>query len=132
VALEQDSGELGAVEQQVIGPFEKQRQVGRGGLDRFDQGEAGGERKRLRRRVARRQLDDRAAEEIAAPADPLARLAAAAGLLDLRDQPVAFAGLRASKQVGVGRAGALDDPDSAQNRLPAARSATAPSGPISR
>jgi hypothetical protein len=36
------------------------------------------------------------------------------------------------EQVGVGRAGAFDDPQSAQNSDPAARSAIEPSGPISK
>jgi hypothetical protein len=44
-------------------------------------------------------------------------LAALAGLLLERDQPVAFDGLPVGKEVGVGRAGALDDADPAQRGL---------------
>jgi shikimate kinase len=38
----------------------------------------------------------------------------------MSDQPVAFDGVRRSQQVGVGRAGALDDADAAQKIDPAA------------
>ena len=55
-----------------------------------------------------------------------------AGKLLPRDQPIAFAGLRIGNQVGVGRAGLLDDADAAQKSDPAARSVSELSGPISK
>lgn len=42
-AFEQDARELGPAEEQVIGPFELQRRAGRGGVERFDQGQPAGE-----------------------------------------------------------------------------------------
>jgi len=59
-------------------------------------------------------------------------LAAAAGFLMQRDEPLAFDSAWVGKQVDIGRAGALDNADSAQNRLPAARSVSVPRGPISK
>jgi len=53
------------------------------------------------------------------------------GLLE-RDQPIAFDGARVGNQVGVGRAGLLDDADTAQKSDPAARSLSPPSAPISK
>jgi len=50
-------------------------------------------------------------------------------------QPIAlvrFTALGEVKQVGISRAGTLDDADAAQNRLPAARSVSVLSGPMSR
>ena len=60
----------------------------------------------------------------------LLALPAAAGVLRERDQPIPFKGGFVRKQVGIGRAGALDDADAAQKRLPAARSVRLPSGPM--
>ncbi len=59
-------------------------------------------------------------------------LPAFSGLLLERDKPVALACGRVGNEVGVGRAGAPDDKDSAQKRDPAARSVRALSGPIRR
>jgi hypothetical protein len=63
-------------------------------------------------------------------------LAAPPRILLERDQPVALdrALDRANigDQVGVGRAGPLDDSDAGQKSVPAARSVSVPRGPISR
>jgi hypothetical protein len=48
------------------------------------------------------------------------------------DEPVTLNRVAVRNQVGVGRAGALDDPDARQKRLPAALSVSDPKGPISR
>lgn len=130
--LQQDSSDLRPIEKQVVGPFEQQRQVGRGRIERLDQGQPGRERQRLRRRIARGERDERASEEVAALCDPLATLTTLSGGLLERDQPVAFIRGSVGKEVGVGRARGLDDPDSAQSSAPAARSARLPSGPMRR
>lgn len=83
-------------------------------------------------RVAARKLDKRASVEIARPAEPLSALPAPARALFESDQPVPLGRGTIGKEVRVGRAGALDDPDSAQKSAPAALSVTAPSGPIRR
>ena len=62
----------------------------------------------------------------------MAALPAPARLLLERDQPVAFGGGSVGNDVGIGRAGALDDPDAAQKSDPAARSVTELSGPMRR
>ena len=75
--------------------------------------------------IARLQLDQRAAEEIAGFADPRRALAAPAR----RPAPARPASRlrrrRRRQAVGVGRAGALDDADAAQKSDPAARSVSA-------
>jgi hypothetical protein len=101
-------------------------------VDGLDQREAGNERKRLWRRIARAQLHKRAAVEVAIDRDPASALAAPPRLLVQRDEPVAFDGALFRNQVGIGRAGALDDPDARQKIDPAALSVKDPSGPISR
>jgi hypothetical protein len=70
--------------------------------------------------------------EIAGGRQPRSSLAAPPRLLFARDQPIAFADRWLGKDVGVGRAGALDGPDAAQKSDPAARSESEPSGPMSR
>jgi len=45
---------------------------------------------------------------------------------------ILFEGGVIGKQIGVGRAGPLNDADAAQKRLPAARSVKLPSGPMRR
>jgi hypothetical protein len=52
----------------------------------------------------------------------MAALAAPSRVLLQGDEPVAFNRAQVTQKVGVGRAGALDDPDSAQKIDPAARS----------
>jgi hypothetical protein len=69
------------------------------------------------------ERDKGAAEEIAVGAGPAAALAPASRRLFERDQPVAFDGGLVSEEVGIGRAGPLDDADAAQKIDPAARSA---------
>jgi hypothetical protein len=77
-------------------------------------------------------LHQRAPEEIAAPRHPLTALPALSGILVQRDEPIAFNGVVIGCNVGVGRAGPLNDPDTAQKIDPAAMSLSVPSGPISR
>ena len=91
-ALEQDAGQLPAEQQHVVRPFEHQRLAGDGNVDRFDQGEPGGERERLRRRVAGREArpaccrrNCRRATTHSRPCRPLPACCFE------RDQPVAFA-----------------------------------------
>ncbi len=121
-----------AVEQQVVGPFEHQRLRRKRGVHRFDEGQPRDKRQALRRWVGRAQLHERAAEEIAWRGKPGAALAALAGILRQSDEPIAFDGRFVGDEVGVGRAGALDNADAAQKSEPAARSVSAPSGPINR
>lgn len=78
------------------------------------------------------QLDQGASVEIARNRDPLAALPATTRLLVKRDQPIAFAGISVSEKIGVGRAGAIDDADSAQKIDPAARLVICKSGPLSK
>jgi hypothetical protein len=83
-------------------------------------------------RIAVAELDQRAAEEIALGAYPRPALPALPCLLRQRDKPIPLGCGFVSNEVGIGRAGALDDPDAAQNSDPAARSVSVPSGPISK
>ena len=76
--------------------------------------------------------DQGATEEITLGGLPIAALAAAAGVLGQRDQPVAFQRGQVSQQVGIGRAGTLDNANSTQKSDPAARSLSTCSGPIRR
>jgi hypothetical protein len=62
-------------------------------------------------------MHQRASVKIARRGGPAATLPPLPRLLFERDQPVAFERLRVSKQVGVGRAGPFDDPDSGQKAL---------------
>ena len=78
------------------------------------------------------ELNQRAAEEIAGFADPLPALSSTARILLKRYEPIAFARFAIGQKVGVGRARAIDDADSAQKIDPAARSVMPFSGPISR
>lgn len=131
-ALQQDSGELFAQQKQVVGPFQHQRLARHGEVDRFDQRKTGRERQGLRLRIVGAEVDDRASVEIAARRNPAAPLPSLPRLLLERDQPFALARRRIGDQVGVRRSGALDEADSGQNRVPAARSLSAPSGPMRR
>ena len=132
VAFKQNPRELLASEHRVVGPFQHQRLTGRGDVYGLDEGQSCGKRQRLCRRIASAQLDQRAAEEIARSRNPGAALASPACLLLERNQPATLNGIRIGEQVDVGRTGALDDIDTAQNRLPAALSVKALSGPISK
>jgi hypothetical protein len=69
------------------------------------------------------QLDQSATEEIAARAGPFAALPPLPSRLLERNEPVALDRTIVGQQIGVGRAGALDDPDAGQKIDPAARSA---------
>ena len=59
-------------------------------------------------------------------------MTALAAFLVQGDQPVAFDCKGVAKQGRIGRSQPFDNPDAAQNRLPAARPVNSPSGPISR
>ena len=132
VSLEQDPAELLALEHQVVRPFKHQRLRGHRDVYRFDERQPRGYRQALRGRIAGGELDEGASEEIAGRGDPMAALPALSRLLVERDQPVALAEGLIGYRVGIGRAGALDDPDAAQKSAPAALSVIAPNGPISR
>lgn len=131
-SLQEDSRQLAAPEQQIVRPFQHQRSTGRHHVGRIDQRNAGGQRQQLRRRVVRPCDDEGASEEVSLERLPLPSLAASPRVLGQCDQPIAFGRIRVRKQVGIGRAGTLDDPDTAQKSDPAARSARLPSGPIRR
>jgi len=77
----------------------------------------------LRGRIAGPELDQSAAEEVAAKRAPFAALPSPPGFLSARDQPVALDAVLRCEEIGVGRAGALDNADAAQKIDPAARSA---------
>ena len=131
-SFEEDPGQLLPVKKQVVGPFEHQRLSWERGVDGLDQSEAGRQRQGLRLGVRRAQLDDRTSVEIPDRRMPLAPLPSPARLLLERDEPVALYSRRIGDKIGVGRAGALDETDAGQNSVPAARSVSVPSGPISR
>lgn len=118
--LEENSGELLPAQHYVIGPFQHHRQSRSRNVDGFDQRQARSERQALRRRVSRAKADERASEKIAFRRHPGAALAAPACELVQRDEPVGLNGLRVSEEIGVGRAGFVDDADAGQKRLPAA------------
>ena len=92
----------------------------------MDQRERGGQR------IALPEDDERAAEEVAALADPFPPLAAASGVLRQSNEPIALDGTLIGEKVGVGRAGALDDADSTQKIDTAARSLSDWRGSIKR
>ena len=130
--FKQDPGKLAPPEHDVIRPFELKRLARDGDVDRFQQREARDQRQGLCRRIASLQPDERAAVEVARRRDPGSALPSPARFLLEGDEPVAFDCGVVGDEVGVGRAGALDDPDPRQKSVPAARSLSAPSGPISR
>jgi hypothetical protein len=86
----------------------------------------------MRLRIACPKLDDSASMEVARRGNPLPSLPTLSGPLLERDEPIAFGGRSVSDKIGVGRVGALDDADSAQNSDPAARSVSVLNGPMSR
>jgi hypothetical protein len=131
-AFEEYSGELRAEEKQVIGPLQHQRLKRGSKIDCFGECKPRCKRQGLRGRVAVFELNQRAAVEIARRGQPRAALPAPARDLLERYQPVAFDKARIGDEVGIGRAGLLDDADACQNSDPAARSVSDPSGPISR
>lgn len=128
--LEEDSCNLLSKKEQVVRPFEHQGLPGNGDVDGLDEGKPGCERQGLGLRIGGLQLDKRASVEIAAPGDPRAALPTAPRPLFQCDEPIAFLGNRIGNEVGVCRAGALDDAD--QKSDPAARSVRALNGPIKR
>lgn len=130
--LKQDPRHLRSIKEQVVRPFEKQWLAWDGCIERFDESKTRNQGQRLRRRIASSDRNQRASEEITAFRQPLAALAALSGGLLKRDQPVPFGRALIREEVGVGRAGSLDNPDSGQRSAPAARSASVPSGPMRR
>lgn len=131
-ALEQDSSDFPTHQHRVVWPFEHERLRRHCGVDGLNERESGRERQALRGRVAGPQLDQGAAEKVARCGDPFAALPPPAGVLVERDEPVALVQRLIGNDVGVGRTGPLDNPDTAQNKDPAARSLIAPSGPMRR
>jgi len=130
--FEQDTRQLGIAEHQVIGPFERGRHIGCNDVNCLDQRQPRCQRQRGCRRIARPELDQRRTGEIAVKGMPRPALPALAALLLQRDEPIAFDRQLIGQQRAVGRAEPVDDANTAQNRLPAARLVTSPSGPISR
>ncbi len=103
-----------------------------GDVDGFDERETGGEREGRRGGILLAQIDEGAAVEIPRRRYPAAALPSpSCGLIE-RDQPVAFDCLFVRDQVGVGRAGALDDADARQKIDPAALSVSVCKGWIRR
>ena len=111
LALEQDAGKLGAVDQQVVRPFDPGlRRIGRHHLVQRDRGD---QRQRRRGRIVRPQADEGAGIEIAGRRQPRPALPALAAGLPLGAQPVPSAApSRASAaQIVIGRAGLGDRAD---------------------
>ena len=132
-AFEQDAGELGVAEHQVVGPFEAERD-GPGAATStasISASPAASASAGAGGSPSRSWIDGRA-EEIAVERFPRAAVAPAPGVLAQRDQPVALDRERIGEQGAVGRADLLDDADAAQNSDPAAVSVMLPSGPMSR
>jgi hypothetical protein len=107
LTLDQDAGDLAAVEQQVVGPFEREprgRNVARRGVEQYDAGE---QRQRLCGRILRCQPDEAADVEVSWGRRPRPALAPAPGGLPLCPEPQALgiAGRGAFGDRVVGRAG---------------------------
>jgi hypothetical protein len=130
--LEQNAGEFLAEKKKIVRPFEHHCLTGQRAVDRLDQRETRRERQGRRLRIAGAKLDERASMEIPARRLPGPPLPALARFLFERDQPLALACCKIGNQVGIGRAGALDEADAVQKSVPAARSDSAVSGPMSR
>jgi hypothetical protein len=119
-ALEENSCELLPEEEDVVGPLEHQSLSRNGEIESLDQRETRRKGQGLGWRVAGPEVDKRASVEIACRRDPFAALAPPPRLLLEGNQPVAFTGALVGNEVRIGRAGALDDSNSAQNSDPAA------------
>ena len=114
--LEQDARQLGAGDQQIVGPFDLDRApAGDEGGGDLVQRHRGDQRQGRRRRIAGAKPDERAGVEIAGRRMPFPPLPAAAAGLALGAQPDplgrALAGERG--EVVVGRAGLGDGADGA-------------------
>lgn len=131
-SLQQDPGQLGIAQHQVIRPFEDKGCAGRLDPDGLDQRQSGHQRQCRRRRIGRAKLDQSRAAEVAVYRLPRPAMPALAAFLPERDQPIAFDRLIVRQQGTVRRPQPVDDADSGQNRLPAALPVNSPSGPINR
>ena len=111
--LHQDAGAFGAVDQQVVRPFELRVNTRSERGNGFGERDPGDERERRRRRIADRQVDDGRAHEIALPVIPAAPEPPAPGGLAIGDEPMTLTDMLAAcqprQQVGVGRT-CLRDP----------------------
>ena len=102
--LEQDAGELGAVDEQIVGPFDLR--VGSMRCDRLAQRNSRDQSERGRRRVAGLEAHQRRSVEVAGRRDPRFALPPLAAGLPLGAQPQAFGGAVAceSSDIVVGGA----------------------------
>ena len=127
LAFEQDPGELGAVDEQVVGPFDPRR---RGvAADRFLKRDGGDQRQRRRGRVAGPEADQGRGVEIAGGGMPRPPLPSLAAGLALGPEPDAFwcAFAREGGDIVVRGARLRDGAD--QNKACAAARVAASSGP---
>src|SRR3954451_5146741 len=86
-------------------------------MNGFDQRETGCQGERRCGWIGFAQPNQRAPKEICRRGNPFTTLSSAARSLLQRDQPVAFNGVLIGEQIGVCRAGLLDDPNAAQTAL---------------
>jgi len=127
LALEQDAGELGAVEEQVVGPFDPHRRSVRS--HRLVKGDGGDERERRRGRVAGLEADQGRDVEVAGGGVPRPALPALAAGLALGAQPEAFARAFARERGDVFVGGARLGDGADQNKAPAAQRVACSRGP---
>ena len=132
ISLQQDTCDFFPEQEKVVRPLEHHRLRGHRKINRLGQRQPGGERQALGWRIGGPKPDERASMEIAGSGNPRPALTSLPGMLIKRHQPLALDRLQIGNQIGVGRSGPVDDSDTAQKRLPAARSAREPSGPIRR
>src|SRR5690606_19709321 len=90
-AFEQDAGELGPTEHQIVGPLDQQRLRGRQvAYDDFVGRHRGDEREACRKRIARLQVDHGRSHEVARRTEPAPPLPAAPLGLPVGYQPMAL------------------------------------------
>jgi hypothetical protein len=89
-------------------------------IDRLNESEPRSEGKGRCRRIFAAQPDQRASVEIAGCGDPVAALPSPPGPLLERNEPLTLDSIGVSEEIGIGRAGLLDDADAAQKSDPAA------------
>ena len=119
-AFEQDPRELGAVDEQVVRPFDGDDVAGRISGDDLVQSDRGNERQRRRAWIGGREADEGARMEVAGRAVPFPPLPSPAPGLALGAEPQAFgrAFPRQRRNIVIGRAGLGYETD--QNSAPAA------------